>query len=81
VLSLPASAIYVCDEGWPRLTMAAITLGLLAALVVVVIAMLFEQSLDPQTVAFAGNLMLLLPWGLLASQLAANYLAGVRPKK
>ena len=81
VLSLPASAIYACDEGWPRLTMAAITLGLLGAAVLIVAILLLENSLHPLVVAWAYGLMFLLPWALLASQFAANYLVGVKPQK
>src|SRR5438067_7748244 len=61
VLSLPASAIYVCDAGWPRQTMAAITLVLLTALLFVLTVGFFETSLPPPVVKWTVGLMSLLP--------------------
>jgi hypothetical protein len=81
LLALPASAIYFCDAGWPRQAMAAITLVLLAAVLLVVAVGLFERQLPQPLVALAVQLINVLPLAMLASQFAANYLAQVTPRK
>jgi tetratricopeptide (TPR) repeat protein len=79
LLSLPASAIYVCDSGWPRQTMALITAGLLAAVVFVLVVGMLDVP-APLAAAFQG-LIGLLPFAMLGSQFAAMYLAQVTPQK
>ncbi len=82
VLALPASAIYVCDAGWPRQAMTAITLALGALIAFVVAVVLYSrtQRVVPLMVV-AASVHGLLPWGLLASQFAAMYLSRVTPQK
>jgi tetratricopeptide (TPR) repeat protein len=82
VLALPATAIYVCDAGWPRQLMAAISCGLLAAILFVVSVMVLPvQALSMPLLKAAVNVAQALPLALLASQFAANYLVGVKVKK
>jgi hypothetical protein len=82
LLTLPASAIYSCDSGWPRQTMAAITLGLVAAfgfaLAAALLADYWQSGLLQQV---ALQVFSLLPLACLASQFAAMYLTQVTPKK
>ena len=84
VLALPASAIYMCEAGWPRHVMTAITLilGTLIAFVALSSCCSFcgDRSASRFVLA-AANVMRLLPWGLLASQFAAMYLSRVTPKR
>jgi len=82
VLSLPASAIYVCDAGWPRQTMAAISLAL-GALVAAILAigLLPNGAVPPPVELAAVAVMRFLPYVLLASQFAAMYLSRVTPQK
>ena len=82
LLALPASAIYICDVGWPRHTMTAIT-GVLAAAVVVFAGVI---SVPPDAVpalirVLIALMMLGIFIGMLASQFAANYLMSATPKK
>jgi hypothetical protein len=81
LLALPASAIYVCDIGWPRMAMATITLGLLVALLLVVFVGIFERQLPPVVSTTIGPLVSFLPLALVASQFAAMYLTQVTPQK
>jgi hypothetical protein len=82
VLSLPASAIFRCAAGWPRKAMMAITLALLAAILLVVLPGLFlAKAMLPKDVVNAHTaLQQMLPFALLGSQFAASYLMGVRVK-
>jgi hypothetical protein len=82
LLSLPASSIYRCEEGWPRRTAALMTFGLLAASVVVVVGTLIPaESLGPagakRLEALGGALL----FAMIASQFASNYLTSVRAKR
>jgi hypothetical protein len=81
LLTLPASAIYACDSGWPRTTMAVITAGLLCALVLVLVVGLLERQLPPPLVTAVAPLMGLLPLAMLASQFAAMYLTQATVQK
>src|SRR5262245_41290166 len=81
LLALPASAIYVCDAGWPRQAMVAITLVLLAAVLFVMTAGLTESQLPPSLVALAVQIIQVLPLAMIASQLAASYLIQVTLQK
>ena len=82
VLSLPASAIYVCDPGWPRHAMTAITLALGATIALVVTIGVLPRTIVPPLVILGGAAIVrLLPYGLLASQFAAMYLSRVTPQK
>jgi tetratricopeptide (TPR) repeat protein len=82
ILSLPASAIFLCASGWPRQAMAAITLGLLAVIVPVIGLGLIPDEQLPDLVRLTRTLVAgLLPYALLASQFAAAYLMSATPKK
>jgi tetratricopeptide (TPR) repeat protein len=82
VLALPASAIYLCEAGWPRYIMTAITLFLGGMIAFVVTLVLLPAAMISQPLmllwAWARRL---LPWGLLASQFAAMFLIRVTPKR
>jgi len=82
ILALPASAIYICTAGWPRRTMTAITLGLLALVLVVLIAGIIPEARQPKPFTLAAiQLMKNMPYLLLGAQFAAIYLMGAVPKK
>jgi hypothetical protein len=82
LLSLPASAIYVCEAGWPRHAMLGITLALAAAVAFVVsLAVLPSAWVPPPLVLGWAAVMGLLPYALLASQFAAMALSRVTPRK
>ncbi len=82
LLSLPVSAIYICDAGWPRRTMFGCT-GLL--LLLGFVWMLPDQWSLPMNgvdvLAGARQAAAFFPIGIVASQFLANALAGVRVKK
>lgn len=81
-VALPASAIYVCQSGWPRYTMIAITLGLLASFLLsaggIFVAVLVDSKALLNT---AAQVLQTLPLATIASQFAAMYLTQVSPKK
>jgi len=82
ILALPASAIYICTAGWPRRTMTAITLVLLALVLVVLIAGIIPEARQPkQFTLTAVQLIKNMPYLLLGAQFAAIYLMGAVPKK
>jgi len=82
LITLPASAIYVCDAGWPRLTMAAITIGLLSALMFALTAgYLADQWQSRPLQDLSLQIFSVLPLACIASQFAAMYLTQVTPKK
>jgi tetratricopeptide (TPR) repeat protein len=82
LLALPASAIYICDPGWPRQVMALITAALAGAVAIVAILVSFPlQQLSPFIVLPLGLLLLVLPFAMLLSQIAANYLMTATPRK
>jgi tetratricopeptide (TPR) repeat protein len=82
LLSLPASAIFRCEQGWPRNTMTAITVALLAGILLLVVSLLvFGDQEAPGIVDLLfGGLTIVVMLGLLASQFAANYLMNARVK-
>ena len=81
-LSLPASAIFRSQAGWPRNTMTAVTLALLAAILLVVVPMLVvpEESIPVPLMLLIVAVMRVLPYALLASQFLGSYLMNVRIK-
>lgn len=81
LLAIPTSAIFVCDQGWPRTTMLLITLGLAAAGLtsVAVIGFLQPTKGSPLTTVGAGAFGLFLI-GSFLSQWIANWLATQRPR-
>lgn len=82
ILSLPASAIYNCQPGWPRRAMGAITLALLALIVAVtVIELMPPLQLPVYLRILTARVMGLMPMALLASQFAAMYLTRVTLRK
>ena len=84
--TLPAlAAIFLCDEGWPKKTMLAITaglflLGLCGTVLIMTSDLLAENPQGP-----LGNLGVtcfsLFGIGVIASQFAANYLMGATVRK
>jgi Flp pilus assembly protein TadD len=81
LLSLPASAIYVCDAGWPRQVMALITIALLGMVMVALVAIGFEAQLPPGAGVVLAPLVAFLPLLMIGSQFAANYLVQVTPQR
>jgi hypothetical protein len=81
LLALPASAIYSCEAGWPRQAMAAITLGLLAAVVLVIVVGVFPTQMPAGVVSVAESLLGMLPLAMLASQFAAMFLSQATVKR
>jgi tetratricopeptide (TPR) repeat protein/uncharacterized membrane protein (UPF0136 family) len=92
VLALPASAIFLCQAGWPRYAMMAITLGLLAANLFIFVVLAASSALSPQSdpnllliatalIQAAAAILPALPMALLASQFAAMYLTQVTPRR
>jgi tetratricopeptide (TPR) repeat protein len=82
LLALPASAIFLCETGWPRNVMTAITIALTLALAAVAVVVSFPLN-DVNVVLFSPilGILFVLPWAILASQFAANYLMSATPKK
>jgi tetratricopeptide (TPR) repeat protein len=83
LLSLPASAIFRCEAGWPRWTMTGITVALLAGILAgnLPVLLLSGQKVSEPLAALHSGFMLLVVVGLVASQFAANYLVSVRVKR
>jgi tetratricopeptide (TPR) repeat protein len=82
ILALPASAIFVCQPGWPRQTMAAITLALLAWITFVTLVGLMPPGQLPEYVhVLGGKLLDLTPYALLGSQFAAMGLSRAMPRR
>ena len=82
-LTIPASAIFRCDVGWPRTT-AMITTAVLA--VVGVIAALPLGSFLPKVPAalweiMSSGMFLIYVVGIFAAQLLMNYLMNVHPRR
>ena len=81
LLALPASAIYLCNSGWPRQAMTAITL-VLAAVIGLILLVGLTEALWPEPVRLAVlAVMPILPLAMLASQFAAMSLTRVTPQK
>ncbi len=82
LLAIPTSAIFVCDRGWPRTTMALITLGLATTglTAVTVIGFLQPTKGSPLTAIGAGAFGLFI-LGIFLSQWIANWLATQRPRR
>jgi tetratricopeptide (TPR) repeat protein len=82
ILALPASAIYVCQPGWPRRTMLAITLGLFALIATVTaIDLVPVQQLPAYVRMTSARLLDLMPYFLLGSQFAAMALTRATPRR
>ncbi len=75
LLAIPVSAVFNCDEGWPRVTMGALA-GLLAAIGLAVVGMFLFGAFKA-----GGSLFGLFALGVFLSQFAANALIRVRPRK
>jgi hypothetical protein len=81
-VALPASAIYSCQSGWPRYTMIAITLGLLAAFLLSAGGIFVAFFVGSKALLdLAAQVMQALPLATIASQFAAIYLTQVTPQK
>lgn len=74
LLTLPASAIYRCQSGWPRQAMTAITLALLAGVLALLAVVQFEERLPAAVLNAAAPLIAFLPLLMIASQFVAQYL-------
>jgi hypothetical protein len=82
LISVPVTAIFRCDKGWPRTAMAAYTGGLLlVGLASAVPLEVFPASMLPLIVQLACNSFLLFAIGILASQFLANYLMQATAKR
>jgi tetratricopeptide (TPR) repeat protein len=82
LLAIPASAVFCCHRGWPRLAMAAIALGLTAVGLTAVGVICFLHP--PKNSALGGlgmSAFSLFLFGSIASQFIANWLAGQRPRQ
>jgi tetratricopeptide (TPR) repeat protein len=79
LLMLPASSIFVCSAGWPRWTMAGVTLLLALVGVAELTSLAVVEGRLIQTPASRslGNLFV---YGVLGSQLLANGVVGARVK-
>jgi tetratricopeptide (TPR) repeat protein len=81
IASLPASAIFVCQPGWPRKALAAITVALLAWIVVVTAIDLAPAGQLPENVRVLGAKLLdMTPYALIGSQFAAMGLTRATPR-
>jgi tetratricopeptide (TPR) repeat protein len=81
----PLSQIYLCEEGWPRITMVLITVALATAgfaSAALVLSASLVQGDDARMLRGLGG-MLFFPFiiGALASQFAANVLVSAVPRR
>ncbi|WP_425617824.1 tetratricopeptide repeat protein [Anatilimnocola sp. NA78] len=81
LLSLPISAIYQIEAGWPRNTMFAVTGALLLIGLTMAIPDSLLANVDKSVLAMLGNLQSGFFLGIVGSQFLANYLAGVQVKR
>lgn len=82
LISVPVTAIFRCDEGWPRLAMAGFTaLLLLFGLLSAVPMNAFSKDLAPIVDLLAGGSFLLFVLGIVASQFLAIYLMQATAKR
>lgn len=82
LLALPTAAIHSCSEGWPRKTMAAVTLGLAAAGLTAVAIISFLHPLKGSGLGNLGEAAFgLFLLGTFISQWGANWLMTQRPKR
>jgi len=82
LLAIPTMSIFVCAEGWPRVTMVAITLALAAAgLIAVFVGLILDpprnSPLETSAIGALGFFFL----GIFVTQFAANWLASQRPRR
>lgn len=80
LLMLPASAIFACANGWPRTTMAGVTV-LLAVVGAASLQTLSEVEGQLTPTPAGEGLQTLFIVGLLGSQFLANALVGARVRK
>jgi hypothetical protein len=84
LLTLPLSAIFSCQEGWPRQTMIAVTAGL-ACLALLPATMVFGASLNllavPTAEAALAATQNWFIYGLIGSQLLTMRLSQVTPTR
>jgi Tfp pilus assembly protein PilF len=89
LLMFPVSAIFRCDSGWPRWTMAGVTallfLMLMGSLASAFLSFRFEaMHLAEQEKVLLGLSLLLLQgygWGILIASFGANALVAARPRR
>ncbi len=82
LLALPTIAIFGCERGWPRLTMAAIAavLGALGLFAVLAVLLLDPPARSPLGSAAVECLQAFFI-GTFISQFAANWLASQKPRR
>jgi len=86
LVAIPASVLFSCDSGWPRISMAAVVVALLIlALIPLSIwgaIMVWQTALEADVARYLLNLnsKLFLP-GLVGSQFLGIYLAQVTPRR
>jgi hypothetical protein len=82
LLTLPVSAVYLCEEGWPRRAMAGIALGLAAVGLFWTVVVCLVQPLPGSPLeGLAGGALGLFFIGVFLSQWVANWLATQRPRR
>jgi tetratricopeptide (TPR) repeat protein len=80
LLLIPSSTVFRCSFGWPRLTMAAVTGGL----ALLVLARALNSSVENGELVgnlFAQASLNLFILGLIGSQLLANFLIPITPRR
>jgi tetratricopeptide (TPR) repeat protein len=80
LLMLPASSIFLCSPGWPRWTMAGVTLllALVGMAELTSLAVVDGRLMETPASRSLGNLFI---YGILGSQLLANGVVGARVKE
>lgn len=80
LLMLPASSIFICSAGWPRWTMAGVTLllAMVGAAELASLAVVDGRLMETPASRGLGNLFI---YGILGSQLLANGVVGARVKE
>jgi Flp pilus assembly protein TadD len=80
----PLAHIYSCAEGWPRVVMIEITLGLIFLALVILVSLPLSTALPPalaRVLSITGHTaFLVLALGALAAQIAINALLHVQPR-
>lgn len=75
---IPVASTFRCEEGWPRRTMGAITLGIGACgAAALIVALIYGERQPPGWSVVAAGLFVL---GVMLSTWIGNGLAAVRPK-
>lgn len=82
LLAIPTAAIFVCDRGWPRTTMAAITIGLaITGLTAVMVVGFLKSGKGSVVTTIGAGAFVVFLLGSFLSQWIANWLATQRPRR